>query len=55
MADLVKDASKLYKVLFKYLPKQAVGLMMVPVFTSYMNHMVGQYIQGDDPADGDWS
>lgn len=35
MADLVKDTSKLYRALCKYLPERAVGLMMVPVFTSY--------------------
>lgn len=35
MVDLARDTSKLYKVLVKYLPAHEVGLVMVPVFTSY--------------------
>lgn len=39
MIDLVKDTSKLYKALGKYLPKQAVRLVMIPVFTSYKDQL----------------
>ncbi|KAJ3543382.1 hypothetical protein NM208_g3609 [Fusarium decemcellulare] len=39
MADLTRDTNKLYKALSKRLPDREVQLVMVPVFTSYKDHL----------------
>ncbi|KAF6834268.1 garp complex component [Colletotrichum plurivorum] len=48
MADLVRDTSKLYKALVKYLPPQSVGQIMVPVFASY-GEQLGNAFEKADP------
>ncbi|KAF6835265.1 garp complex component [Colletotrichum musicola] len=48
MADLVRDTSKLYKVLVKYLPPRLVGQVMVPVFASY-GEQLGNAFEKADP------
>ncbi|KAF6786822.1 garp complex component [Colletotrichum sojae] len=48
MADLVRDTSKLHKVLVKYLPPQSVGQVMVPVFASY-GEQLGNAFEKADP------
>lgn len=48
MVALTKDTSKLYKALSKYLPEQTVGLVMVPVFTTYKDAL-GKAFEEADP------
>lgn len=47
MTDLVRDTSKLHRALFKYLPKHAVGLVTVPVITSYKDHLENAYKEAE--------
>lgn len=43
MVDLVKDTSKLHKALCRYLPEHALGVVVVPVFASYKEHLGNAY------------
>lgn len=48
MATLVKETASLYHILTKTMPKEAIPLIMVPVFLSYKVQF-GQAFQEIDP------
>jgi vacuolar protein sorting-associated protein 54 len=56
MNDLAKDTGTLYKVLSKHLPDRAVGLVMVPVFTSYKDQLAKAFKDADPETETgrDW-
>ncbi|SPN97669.1 related to VPS54 - subunit of VP51-54 complex, required for protein sorting at the yeast late Golgi [Cephalotrichum gorgonifer] len=45
---LSKETATLHRVLTKHLPERSIQLIMVPVFTSYKEHL-GKAFQGADP------